>query len=91
VLSDHERKTLRELERQLMAEDPEFPRSFDAGAHRLGRKHCGVTAGIAITVAVLLFALMLAVGSLGGALAFGAGTGLVWLAWRHSDNRRQPR
>ncbi|MHA6797675.1 DUF3040 domain-containing protein (plasmid) [Pseudonocardia bannensis] len=91
MLSDHERKALRELERQFMADDPEFPRSFDARAQRLDRKHLGGSATIAIVVAVLLFALMLAAGSLGGALAFAAGTGLIWLAWQYSnDTRRQP-
>lgn len=29
MLSDHERKALREVERQFMAQDPDFTRSFD--------------------------------------------------------------
>lgn len=30
MLSDHERKALREVERQFMAQDPDFTRAFDA-------------------------------------------------------------
>ena len=39
VLSDHERKTLREFERQFQVEDPEFTRSFGTRAQRLRRRH----------------------------------------------------
>ena len=35
---DHERKTLREVERQFQAEDPESTRSFDTRAQRLRRR-----------------------------------------------------
>lgn len=86
MLSDHERKTLRELESQFIAEDPEFPRSFDARAQRLDRKRLGVTAMIAILAAVLLSALMLVAGSPGAAMAFAVVTGLIWLAWRFSGD-----
>lgn len=89
MLSDHERKTLKELERQFMTDDPEFPRSFHAHAKRLDRNHRGMPATVAIVAAVLLCALMLATGSLGGALAFAAVTGLIWLAWRHPDDPRR--
>ena len=74
MLSDHERKTLREVERQFLAEDPEFTRSFDTRAQRLRRRHLdGVSVKIAIVAAVLLGALMLVAGSPSGALAFAAG------------------
>jgi hypothetical protein len=87
VLNDHERKTLREVELQFVAEDPEFAQSFDSRARRLQRKHAdGVSVKIAIMAAILLDALMLVVGSPGGALAFAAVTGLIWLAWRHSTD-----
>ncbi|MDN5917139.1 MAG: DUF3040 domain-containing protein [Pseudonocardia sp.] len=33
MLSDHERKALREVERQFMAQDPDFIRSFEAAEH----------------------------------------------------------
>jgi Protein of unknown function (DUF3040) len=87
VLSDHERKTLREVERQFLAEDPEFTRSFDTSAQHLRREYRdGESVKIAIFAAALLCGLMLVAGSPGGALAFAAVTGLIWLGWRHSNN-----
>jgi hypothetical protein len=87
VLSDHEWKTLRNVERQFLAEDPEFARSFDTRARQLRRQQADrVSVKIAMAAAVLLGGLMLVVGSPGGALAFAAMTGLMWLAWRHSHD-----
>jgi hypothetical protein len=41
-------------------------------------------------VAGLLFsALMLVIGSLGGAVAFATGTGFIWLAWRFGAGMHQ--
>lgn len=91
MLSDHERETLQELERQFVAHDPEFPRSFDVRAQRLGRKRLGMSATIAIMVVMVLCPLMLAVGSPGGALGFAAVTAMVWLAWWDSGRRRRLR
>ncbi len=91
MLSDHERRTLRELDGRFLADDPEFPRSFDARAQRLGHTPLGGSATLALAVGVLLCVLMLVAGSLAGALAFAAATGAIWLAWRHSTgSRRQP-
>jgi hypothetical protein len=96
VLNDHERKTLREVERQFLAEDPEFTRSFATRAQHLERRHLdGGLVKIAIVAAVLLGALMLVAGSPSGALAMAALAGLIWLARRQSNNtpgrpRRQP-
>ena len=85
MLSDHERETLREVERQFLAEDPEFARSFDTRARDLGGEHrVSVSLQIGIVAAVLLVALMLVAGSPAGALAFATATGLIWHAWRHS-------
>jgi hypothetical protein len=39
VLNDRERKTLREVERQFLVENPEFTRSFATRAQRLERRH----------------------------------------------------
>ena len=87
MLSDHERMTLREIERQILAEDPEFTRSFDMGVQRPHReRRDGVSVKIAIMAAVLLGALMLVAGSPSGALAFAAVAGLIWLARRHSND-----
>lgn len=90
MLSDHDRKTLREVEHHCMAEDPAFTRSFQERQARLSRRPHQTAAAIAIAVAALLTTLMLIAGSLTGALAFATVTGLIWMAWRHSTetNRR---
>jgi hypothetical protein len=84
MLNDHEQRVLRELEQQFLVEDPEFPRSFDTHARRLGRTRVATSTYLAIVVAVVLGVSMLAAGSLGGALATSVLTALVWLAWRRS-------
>jgi hypothetical protein len=92
VLNDHERKTLEELERQFMADDPEFPRLFYARAQRLdSNHHFGMSFAIAVAIAAaaLFFTVMLATVSFTGALAFAAVTGLIWVAWRRSDPMRR--
>jgi hypothetical protein len=87
MLSDHERRALRELEQQFLTDDPEFPRSFDTRARRLGRTRLATSTYVAMAVALVLGASMLAAGSLAGALACSALTVLVWLAWRQSVAR----
>ena len=78
MLSDHEWKTLREVERRLLTEDPEFTRSFDTRAQRLlgGSDRWGLQ--IFLVTGLLLSALMLVTGSLSGAVAFAAATGIVY-------------
>ena len=88
MLSDRERKTLRELERQFRADDPAFSRSFDVRARRTGRSRIGTAA--AVVTAVLVVALMLVSGSLGGALALAVVTGLLWLAWHRAAQAGGP-
>lgn len=83
MLSDHERKTLREVEQQLMAEDPEFARSFEARQARLSRHPRRLAVRIGVVVGALLAALMLVTGSLVGALVFAVTAGLIWVAWLH--------
>jgi hypothetical protein len=89
VLSNYERKTLREVERQLMLKDPEFARFFPAHQQHPPRDHHRSTDKIVIVVAVLfsalLSALLLIVGLLSGALTFAAVAGLIWMTWRYSD------
>lgn len=87
MLSDHEWKTLRELERQFRADDPAFSRSFDVRARRTGRSRIGT---VAVVTAVLVVALMLVSGSLGGALALAVVTGLLWLAWHRAAQAGGP-
>jgi Flp pilus assembly protein TadB len=90
VLRNHERETLREVEQLLMAEDPEFARSFEARQTRLSRHPRRLAARIALVAAALFTALMLVAGSLVGALAFAVATGLIWVVWLHSaDTERQ--
>jgi ferric-dicitrate binding protein FerR (iron transport regulator) len=93
VLSDHERKTLREVERQLMAEDPDFTRAFEARQTRLSRRPHRLGATLAVVVAALLTVFLLVAGTVGGALVFATTTGLIiWAVWHHSagTNRRTP-
>jgi hypothetical protein len=88
VLNEHERKTLREVEHQLMADDPEFARAFEARQARLQR-HPGLRGtGIAVVAGILLAALMLIAGSLTGALAVAVTTWLIWMAYRRAAGRR---
>jgi hypothetical protein len=54
VLSDHERKTLGEVERQCMADDPDFTRAFEAGQTRLSRHPHQLGASLAVVAAALL-------------------------------------
>jgi hypothetical protein len=86
VLNDHERETLREVERGLLNEDPEFARSFDARAQHLPRvsRMSGVT--VFLIAGLLLSAFVMIIGSLAGAAAFAAATALIWLVWRFSDD-----
>ena len=77
VLSDYERKTLREVECQLMLEDAEFALSF----------HNKIAIVVAVLLSALLSSLVLIAGLLSGALTFGAAAGLIWMTWRYSDRR----
>lgn len=79
MISDHERKTLREIQRQLNIDDPELEQSFRAlettpestpesalaSATRLRRVHT-----VVIVISVFLGVVMALAGSVGGVLAF---------------------
>jgi hypothetical protein len=84
VLSDRERDTLREVERLLLNQDPEFARSFKARAQRLPHPTSRLGIKIFLIAGLMLSALVLVAGSLGGAVAFAVATGLIWLAWRRT-------
>jgi hypothetical protein len=90
--SDHERETLLGIERRLLSEDPEFAQSFDARARHLhNASRYGVGTKIFLVAGLLISALILVVGSLGGAVAFTLGTGLIWLVWRfEAGSHQQP-
>lgn len=78
MLSDHEWKALREVERGFLTEDPRFAQAFDARAEGLRRAQDGWGMRILVVAGLLLSLLMLVVGSLGGALAVAAATWLTW-------------
>jgi Flp pilus assembly protein TadB len=90
VLNDHERETLREVERRFQAEDPRFTRSFEARQTRLARHPHKLGARLALVAAALLIAFLLLSGSSAGALATALATGLIWLAWSHSARTDGP-
>ena len=90
MLSDHEWRTLREVERRFLTEDPEFTRSFATRAQHLGRAQGCVGIKIFLVAAVLLGALMLVAGSPSGALAFAAVAGLTWLTRRRWNGGPEP-
>src|SRR5690242_18719651 len=62
VLSDDERKTLLDVERQLMAEDPEFVRSFHDQLRQRPATQGGSNGKIAVAVAMLFSAILLLAG-----------------------------
>ena len=84
MLSDHAQERMRPLERPFRAEDPEFIRSFAMRVQwHLRREHGdSVSLTIGIVAAVLLGALLQPAGSSGGAPAFAAAVGLIWLVRR---------
>jgi Flp pilus assembly protein TadB len=90
VLSDHDRKTLREVERQCMADDPDFTHAFEAGQTRLSRHPHQLGVSLAIVAAALLTVLLLVAGSLAGAVAVATATGLIiWAVGHHSAGTNQ--
>ncbi len=92
MLSDHERAALIELERGLVAQDPNFARSFDSrsfrGSGRLPPHGPGRACLVAFVLAALLSVFMLVAGSSFSALAFAAVAGVAWVAWGRGDGTR---
>jgi hypothetical protein len=83
MLDDYERNALREVERRLLSEDPEFTRAFAARARRLPHNSpTGTGIKIFVIGGSLVSALVLIAGSLSGAVSFAIATGLIWLVWR---------
>jgi Protein of unknown function (DUF3040) len=90
MLSDYERKTLLDVERRFMAEDPEFARSFDSQLQRQPAAQGGSNGKIAVAVALLFSVILLLAGFPGGALACVITTGVTCATWwcvRDSDSR----
>lgn len=86
MFSDREWELLRRVESDVVADDPEFARSFEAKLERLQhhRRYHSVVR-IAVVLAAVLAVGMLLAGSPMGALAVLVLTGLVWVVWRYSD------
>jgi len=89
VLSDHEWKALREVERQFQAEDPGFARSFEARQTGMARHPRKLGVRLILGSAALLAVLVLIAGSLAGALAIAFTTALIWVAWSLSSGSDQ--
>jgi len=87
VLSDHERETLREIQRHMVAEDPDFERSFDA-LEAPARHRWAYTTLVAVTG--VLAPVMLLAGSIGGALTFAIAAGSLWWTRHLEDIAGQP-
>ncbi|GAB1516143.1 DUF3040 domain-containing protein [Actinophytocola sp. KF-1] len=85
MLSDHERKTLREIQRQLVVDDPDFERTFRTlAAPAPGPTLRWWTYTAVIVIAAVLATVSLLAGSVGGTLAFSVIAGAVWCA-RHLE------
>ncbi len=86
MLSDHERKTLQEIQRHLVVDDPDFERTFrtlatptpDPTALSPALRWWMYTA--VIVIAAFLATVSLLAGSVGGTLAFSVIAGAVWCA-----------
>ncbi len=81
MLSENERKTLLDVERRFMAEDPEFARSFHDQPRQQPAAQGESTGKIAIGVALLFSAILLLAGFAGEALACFVTTGVVCAMW----------
>ena len=93
MLNDHERKTLREVERQCMADDPDFTRAFEASQTRLSRHPHQLGLTLTVVTAALLTTFLVVAGSPGSAMVVTAATGLIIWAVRHHSagtNRQSP-
>jgi hypothetical protein len=92
VLNEHERETLREIQRHLVVEDPAFEepfRAFDIGTPRARYRWVYTTL---VVITAVLAPIVLVAGSPGGAFAFAVIAGTLWWT-RHLedvDRRGQP-
>lgn len=96
MLSDRERKTLHEVERHWMAEDPGFVAAFEVVGPRDSRYSVQWAYDLtrsaymtAMVVAVGLVVAMLVLSAPGGALLFAALAVVTAVLWCHQDEDRQ--
>jgi Flp pilus assembly protein TadB len=85
MLSFRERKTLRELQRRLLVDDPDLERSFrDAPLRRsVGRRW---RLSITVVIACVFGVVMLLLGSPASALGIGVVAWLAWHVWLCPDD-----
>lgn len=92
MLSEHDRRALRAIERRLLAEDAAFGRQFDGGPRppRPGRPTGLGAAQFAGTL--LLGLLMVLAGSTAGTVAFFGAAAAIGLAWWYvrTPDRAEP-
>jgi hypothetical protein len=81
VLTDNERKTLLDVERQLMAEDPEFARLFHDQLRQRPATQGGSNGKIAVAVAMRFSVILLFAGFAAGALACVIVTAVFCAMW----------
>jgi hypothetical protein len=85
MLSEHDRRALRAIERRLLAEDAAFGQRFDAELKPRG--HAPPTASVAAQFGgtLLLGLLMLLAGSTAGAVAFLGAAAAIATAWWYAQ------
>lgn len=78
MLSDHERATLREIQRHLIVEDPDLDQSLRAfTAPASPTRYRWIYTTLVILTAALV-PVMLLIGSIGGTVAFAVIAGTLW-------------
>jgi hypothetical protein len=85
MLDDNDRKTLREVERRFLTDDPEFARSFHEQLREQPSAPAGSNGKIAVVAALLFSAFLLLAGFPGGALACLMTTAAVCAMWFFLD------
>ena len=91
MLSEREQDSLLEIQRRLIADDPDLARSFQALDTVPPARPAGPprASSVIIAVAAGLAAVMLTAGSPAGALAYAVIAGLVWLVRDLPDTTAQ--
>jgi Protein of unknown function (DUF3040) len=85
VLSDNDRKTLLEVERRFLADDPELARLFHEQLREQPAGRAGSNGKIAVLAAMLFSGFLLLAGFPGGALACVITTGVACAMWFFLD------
>lgn len=85
MLSDHEQRTLRELEASITAEDPRLARSLRQRQEHMPRRRRQLADRTVFIIAAVLGFGALLVGSVVGAAALLTATMLTWAMWRSTD------